>query len=47
LQLLDVNGIAGFLYLPTLERGPALRILHAAAERPRHSYRPTRVRQGQ
>lgn len=39
LQLLDVNGIAGFLYLPTLERVPALRILRAAAARPRHSFR--------
>jgi CheY-like chemotaxis protein len=33
LHLLDVNGIAGFLYLPTLEIGPALKILHAAAAR--------------
>jgi hypothetical protein len=39
LQLLDVNGIAGFFYLPTLEKVPALRILHAAAARPRYSYR--------
>ncbi|GAC1488712.1 MAG: hypothetical protein NVS1B5_12680 [Gemmatimonadaceae bacterium] len=37
LQLLDVNGIAGFLYLPTLERAPALRILHAAAARPKYT----------
>jgi DNA-binding NarL/FixJ family response regulator len=37
LQLLDVNGIAGFLYLPTLEQGPALRILHAAAARPKYT----------
>jgi hypothetical protein len=36
-QLLDVNGIAGFLYLPTLERAPALRILHAAAARPKYT----------
>jgi DNA-binding NarL/FixJ family response regulator len=36
LQLLDVNGIAGFLYLPTLDRSAALRILHAAAARPRY-----------
>jgi DNA-binding NarL/FixJ family response regulator len=35
LQLLDVNGIAGFLYLPTLDRAAALRILHAAAARPK------------
>ena len=39
LHLLDVNGIAGFLYLPTLEQVPALRILHAAAKRPRYSFR--------
>jgi DNA-binding NarL/FixJ family response regulator len=38
LQLLDVNGIAGFLYLPTLEQAPALRILHAAAARPRYRF---------
>ena len=37
LHLLDVNGIAGFLYLPTLEQAPALKILHAAAARPRYS----------
>jgi len=37
LHLLDVNGIAGFLYLPTLEQAPALRILHAAATRPRYT----------
>ena len=37
LHLLDVNGIAGFLYLPTLERAPAIKILHAAASRPRFS----------
>ena len=30
-QLLDVNGIAGFLYLPTLDREQALRMLAAAA----------------
>ncbi|HEY2852200.1 MAG TPA: hypothetical protein VGJ18_05100 [Gemmatimonadaceae bacterium] len=30
-HLLDVNGIAGFLYLPTLERGHALQVLGAAA----------------
>jgi hypothetical protein len=35
LHLLDVNGIAGFLYLPTLEHAPAMRILEAAAARPR------------
>ena len=37
LQLLDANGIAGFLYLPTLEQATALRILHAAATRPRYT----------
>jgi DNA-binding NarL/FixJ family response regulator len=37
LQLLDVNGIAGFLYLPTLDQESALKILHAAAARPRYS----------
>jgi DNA-binding NarL/FixJ family response regulator len=35
LHLLDVNGIAGFLYLPTLEEAPALKILQAAASRPK------------
>ena len=37
LHLLDVNGIAGFLYLPTLEKAPALRILEAAAARPKYT----------
>jgi len=37
LQLLDVNGIAGFLYLPTLEPAPALRILRAAAASPKYT----------
>ncbi|MGH7653021.1 MAG: hypothetical protein ACREMS_14450 [Gemmatimonadaceae bacterium] len=37
LHLLDAEGIAGFLYLPTLEPEPALKILHAAATRPRYS----------
>lgn len=41
LHLLDVNGIAGFLYLPTLEQSPALKILHAAAARPRFTLNPT------
>ncbi|HST08547.1 MAG TPA: hypothetical protein VLJ83_10260 [Gemmatimonadaceae bacterium] len=46
LHLLDINGIAGFLYLPTLEQAPALRILQAAAARPRYSpgARPTAPR---
>ena len=30
-HVLDVNGIAGFLYLPTLERERALQVLGAAA----------------
>jgi hypothetical protein len=37
LQLLEVNGIAGFLYLPTLDRSAALKILYAAAARPKYS----------
>ena len=37
LHLFDVNGIAGFLYLPTLKQAPALKILHAAAARPRYT----------
>lgn len=37
LQLLHANGIAGFLYLPTLEHAFALEILHAAATRPRYA----------
>lgn len=36
LNLLDINGIAGFLYLPTLETASALRILSAAAARPKY-----------
>jgi hypothetical protein len=39
LHLFDANGIAGFLYLPTLERASALEILHAAALRPRYTLR--------
>jgi hypothetical protein len=31
-HLLDINGIAGFLYLPALERGDALRVVRAAAK---------------
>lgn len=34
---LDANAIAGFLYLPILERADALRLLHAAAARPRYT----------
>jgi hypothetical protein len=37
LHLFDVNGIAGFLYLPTLERASALKILHTAATRSRYT----------
>jgi DNA-binding NarL/FixJ family response regulator len=37
LHLLDVNGIAGFLYLPTLEAAPALKVLHAAATRSKYA----------
>jgi DNA-binding NarL/FixJ family response regulator len=40
LHLFDVNGIAGFLYLPTLEQESALRILHAAASRSRYTLTP-------
>jgi DNA-binding NarL/FixJ family response regulator len=36
LHLFDVHGIAGFLYLPTLEEKPALQILSAAAARSRY-----------
>lgn len=35
LHLLDTDGIAGFLYLPTLEHAPAMKILKAAAARPK------------
>ncbi|HUQ21314.1 MAG TPA: hypothetical protein VM099_17000 [Gemmatimonadaceae bacterium] len=35
---LDVNGIAGFLYLPTLDRENALRVIHAAAASTRAQY---------
>jgi hypothetical protein len=37
LHLLDINGIAGFLYLPTLDTAPALKILHAAATRSKYT----------
>ncbi len=37
LHLLGVNGIAGFLYLPTLDNAPALRILHAATTRSKYA----------
>ena len=35
LHLLDVDGISGFLYLPTLNEAAALKILQAAAARPK------------
>jgi hypothetical protein len=34
---LDSNGIAGFLYLPTLDEVPALKIVRAAAARRKYS----------
>jgi DNA-binding NarL/FixJ family response regulator len=37
LHLLDMNGIAGFLYLPTLEEATAVKMLKAAAARPKYS----------
>ncbi len=37
LHLLDINGIAGFLYLPTLEEATAVQMLKAAATRPKYS----------
>jgi hypothetical protein len=37
LHLTEVDGIAGFLYLPTLEPGQALQILRAATSRPKYS----------
>jgi DNA-binding NarL/FixJ family response regulator len=40
LYLLDSNGIAGFLYLPTLDEIPALKIVRAAASRKRYSLAP-------
>jgi DNA-binding NarL/FixJ family response regulator len=37
LHLTEVDGIAGFLYLPTLEPDQALQILRAATSRPKYS----------
>src|SRR2546423_9650495 len=37
LHLFDIRGIAGFLYLPTLEQAPAIQILRAAASRPKYT----------
>jgi hypothetical protein len=42
-HVLDVNGIRGFLYLPTLNRDSALRILSAAAAATRNRYIPAPV----
>jgi len=42
LHLFDIDGIAGFLYLPTLEQVPALQILNAAAARPKYRL-PSRI----
>jgi hypothetical protein len=36
-QMLDITGIAGFLYLPTLDTASALRILRAAATRTKYT----------
>jgi hypothetical protein len=35
LHLLDLDGIAAFLYLPTLQRAAALQIMTSAASRPK------------
>ena len=40
---LDVNGVAGFLYLPTLDPKDALRVIHAAAASTRAQYNPTSI----
>lgn len=40
-QLLDVNGIAGFLYLPMLDAETAGRIIAAAAASSRRRYVPS------
>lgn len=37
---LDRNGVAGFLYLPTLDRENALRVINAAALSTRAQYQP-------
>jgi hypothetical protein len=37
---LDINGVAGFLYLPTLDRDDALRVIRAAAASTRAHYNP-------
>jgi len=38
---LDVNGVAGFLYLPTLDAENAKRVINAAAASTRAHYEPT------
>jgi hypothetical protein len=48
LHLFDLEGIAAFLYLPTLQQAPALQIMTAAASRPKytpgpHPHAPTAV----
>ncbi|MDQ3242678.1 MAG: hypothetical protein M3Q09_03010 [Gemmatimonadota bacterium] len=35
---IDAGGIAGFFYLPTLDRAAAARLMHAAASSSRHHY---------
>jgi len=35
---IDAGGIAGFFYLPTLDRAAAARLMHAAASASRHRY---------
>lgn len=42
-HILDVNGIGGFLYLPTLKRESAVRIISAAAGATRNGYVPAPV----
>ena len=42
-HILDVNGIGGFLYLPTLKRESAVRIISAAAGAARKRYVPAPV----
>ena len=42
-HILDVNGIGGFLYMPTLKRESALRIISAAAAATRNPYVPAPV----
>ena len=40
-HLLDVNGIGGFLYLPTLDRHAAMRLITAAGSGSLNGYLPT------